>query len=256
MGVFQRMRTIGRVKANQALDRLEDPATLAAAATLEVQDAYRTVSGRYHESKTAEILAGQEITQARAEARLYRSRAEAQLRMGDEAGAVASAQQALFKDYEAEMLEGHLAQLQQVNTDLHAAVGELKIQLDMVSMLGRIEKSRFYAAAASKAAVESRYGRPGQVGTSPYEQLEQARRRTNEVMAGALASKEIGQLLPDQMAAAPDFSFQARHAIEVAKSGGSLADALAAPPLAAIDGGGPGEVDPAAVADTTAAGPA
>jgi hypothetical protein len=40
------------------------------------------------------------------------------------------------------------------------------------------------------------------------------------------------------------------------KSGGSLEQALAAPPLAAIDGGGPGEVDPAAVADTTAVGPA
>lgn len=222
MGVMQRARSILRVRANQAVSHFENPEVLVRQAVLEIGDARREVYQQLHRSKTAEIAARSQVEQARSDAALYRRRAGGQVAVGDERGAEITMQRAMLKDYESETVATHLEQMADMNGRLETALVELDNQAQVISMLATIEQSRWHAAVASRAATEGRYGSPGSGGDSPYSKLEDARRRANEIMAGAMATVEIGQMLPDVNDSTPDFRYEAKLALAEVKGAAEL----------------------------------
>ncbi len=222
MGVTQRVRSILRVRANQAVSHFENPEVLVRQAVLEIGDARREVYQQLHRSKTAEIAARSQVEQARSDAALYRRRATGQLATGDERGASLTMQRAMLKDYESETVATHLEQMREMNSQLESALVELDNQAQVISMLATIEQSRWHAAVASRAATESRYGSPSSGGESPYSKLEDARRRANEIMAGAMATVQLGQLLPDVNNSTPDFRYDAQLALAEIKGAAEL----------------------------------
>jgi phage shock protein A len=211
-----------RVRANQAVAHFENPEVLVRQAVLEIGDARREVYQQLHRSKTAEISARSQVEQARSDAALYRRRAASQLATGDERGAGLTMQRAMLKDYESETVAAHLEQMREMNERLETALVELDNQAQVISMLATIEQSRWHAAVASRAATESRYGSPSSGGESPYSKLEDARRRANEIMAGAMATVQLGQLLPDTNDSTPDFRYDAQIALAEIKASEAL----------------------------------
>ena len=204
------------------MSHFENPEVLVRQAVLEIGDARREVYQQLHRSKTAEIAARSQVEQARSDAALYRRRATSQLGAGDEHGAGITMQRAMLKDYEAETVAAHLEQMREMNEQLESALVELDNQSQVISMLATIEQSRWHAAVASRAATESRYGTPGSGGESPYSKLEDARQRANEIMAGAMATVQLGQLLPDTNNSTPDFRYDAQLALAEIKGAAEL----------------------------------
>lgn len=227
---FRRVRSILRAKTDAQVERYETPEVLAREAIRFVEEQLGDLQLQMHRAKTAEIAARSQAGEARRKAEVLKSRARHLVESGDEEGAVSVMRQALMRSYQAEVLEAQHDDLHRLNEALSGNLTELSEQRTVIRMQAEIEQARYAGARAAQVGAEVRYGRPGRVDEAPYDAIEKAMKKSEAVAASAMATVELGRQRVDigDLAAAPDFGFEARRALGL--TGGAGAAALGAAP--------------------------
>lgn len=246
-GFFSRLRGVAKAHADRRLEALETPDVLIRNALRKTEEDLGRLQAGVVESRQREIASRWQISEARKKGAVLRERSSALMAAGNEEGALFAMQRALLHEYNAEMLERQGEELHRMNEALTTQIARLSQQRAVLAMQAQIEQARYSTARAGLASAEAMYGKPGEIGSSPREALEEAQRKSQEIAARGLAILETGQRTTDTalIDAEPDFSEEARLALGLGSSGrylpgaAGLVDASppAPSPLGAADGG-------------------
>jgi phage shock protein A len=242
---IKRIRAILGAKADARLERYETPEVLARQAVQFVEQQLASLQLQMHQAKTAEISARNQAVEAKRKAEVLKARATSRLESGDTDGAVQIMRQALLRYYQAQVLEAQHDDLRRLNETLAANLTELSEQRTIIRMQAEIEQARYAGARAAQLSAEARYGQPGVIDEAPYEKIEKAMKRSEELAASATATVELGRQRLDlsDLAATPDFTSEAKRVLGL---GGST--------IAELESGSVGPSDLNDAADTTEVG--
>jgi len=214
--IFQRIRDIFRAKAERRVERAETPDVLARTAVRESEAGLARLEVAAAAAIQAEVGIRAQGEKERRRAATFKQRAQTMAAQGDRDGAIAVMRQALLAEHTAAELADQADAMTAQNQELAAQVETRRTQRQIVRANAQVQQARWAGAGAARSAAEARYGRPGEVGSSPYELLERAEDRSiDEAAAGAALHvlNRRGVAGPD-LAYRPDFDAMAEAEVD------------------------------------------
>jgi phage shock protein A len=191
MGLIGRLANLARSWTTRAVAHLETPEVLIESALADARAQRNETHAALHATLTAVIETRQHATEHSTRAGRLREHAVALSNDGREAEAVATMQSALLEDRTAHELEAVADTMEAETSQLAAALTELDSVISVADAQARVDLAVLQHAKGTRAAVEARYGKPD--GTpSPFEQLDEARRRTRHIQASSKATSQLG----------------------------------------------------------------